>query len=97
MSFPPSFRRPQFIVLVAFLCSFGNMPGSILLPLLAKEQLGASKALLGAYGLASCFFYVIFGLVAHRIHRRIGFRGAVQVAGVVLTARASGCSTSIPL
>lgn len=85
MSFFFPFRRPQFVVLIAFLCSFGNMPGSILLPLLAKEQLGASKALLGAYGLASCFFYVIFGLVAHRVHRRIGFRGAVQVAGVVLT------------
>jgi MFS family permease len=62
------------------------MPAATLLPLLAKEQLGASKALLGVYCLASCFFYVICGLSASRIHRRIGFRGAIWVGGATLAA-----------
>lgn len=66
--------------------SFGLSSAGVLIPLLAKENLGASAKFLGSYGLAFNLVYVLFGLAAGRLHRAVGFRVCVFVAGLCMTA-----------
>lgn len=89
-SMPLSIRRPHIAVFCAFAMSMGYNALSIYGPLLARERLGASPALLGWYAFAFNALYVLAALAAGAICERLGCRRAMAHAALILAAAGVG-------
>lgn len=83
-----TFRRPQFVILSSFVVSYGLTSTAVLLPLLAKERLGAEEQLLGVYGFLFNLPYIFLGFLAGNLLSRIGFRMAIVLSGLVMAIMA---------
>jgi MFS family permease len=77
-------------LLSSLLTGFSYGVTQMCIPLLAKEELGASAFLLGVYGLAFNFLLVFVALGAERLRRAIGFRGCIALGALALAASSFG-------
>jgi MFS family permease len=84
-----AFRRPQFILISTFITNFWAGMLYVVVPVAAKEQLGASATMLGLYGSVSGLFYIVAAMLGGRLSDRYGRRWvmvtSIALAGIGVT------------
>ena len=86
MAFSFRFRRPQYVLLSSFLTAYCGSAAIMIMPLLAKERLGAEPALLGMYGFLANLPYSVVSFNMGWIGRRAGLRGSLTIGYLSLIA-----------